>query len=121
VEPACAGLVAAGPGVPVDDVRRREGPGGQGGEDPLDLRDRQGDHSGFCRGFLAGLGGPGCLAAGAGAEQGGGDRADREGGHDQHDVAQDGGVEPGLALVQAEAVLPEFEIFFNWPLLMPVK
>ena len=57
----------------------------------------------------------GCLAAGAGAEQGGGDGTDREGGHDQHDVAQDRGVEPGLALVQAEAVLPEFEIFFYWP------
>jgi hypothetical protein len=36
-------------------------------------------------------------------------------------VADDRGVEPGLALVEPEAVLPEFEIFFNWPLPMPVK
>jgi hypothetical protein len=33
----------------------------------------------------------------------------------------DGGVEADLGLVEAEAVLSEFEIFFNWPLLMPVK
>jgi hypothetical protein len=36
-------------------------------------------------------------------------------------VAEDGGVQPGLALVEAEAVLAEFEIFFNPPLLIPVK
>ena len=63
----------------------------------------------------------GCLGTGAAAEQGGGDGADREGGHDQHDVAQDRGVEPRLALVQAEAVFPEFEIFFSRPPLIPVK
>jgi hypothetical protein len=31
------------------------------------------------------------------------------------------GVQPGLALVEAEAVLAEFEIFFSQPLLIPVK
>jgi hypothetical protein len=36
-------------------------------------------------------------------------------------VAGDGGVEPGLALVKAEAVLAEGEIFFSRPLLIPVK
>jgi len=36
-------------------------------------------------------------------------------------VAEDRGVQPGLALVEAEAVLAEFEIFLNRPLLMPVK
>jgi hypothetical protein len=46
--------------------------------------------------------------------------ADSEGGHDEHEVAADRGVEPGLALVQAEVVLPELEIFFSRPLLMPV-
>ena len=40
---------------------------------------------------------------------GGGDGADRQGGHDQHGVARDRGVEPGLALVQAEAVLAELK------------
>ena len=57
----------------------------------------------------------GCLGIGAVAEQRGGDRADGQGGHDQHDVADDRGVEPGLALVEAEAVLSELEIFFNRP------
>jgi hypothetical protein len=36
-------------------------------------------------------------------------------------VAEDRGVEPDLALVQAEAVLPELEILFSQPLLIPVK
>jgi hypothetical protein len=36
-------------------------------------------------------------------------------------VAGDRGVEPGLALVEAEAVLAELEIFFSGPLLMPMK
>jgi hypothetical protein len=45
---------------------------------------------------------------------------DREGGHDQHGMAHDRDVEPRLALVQAEAVLPDLEIFFNGPPLIPV-
>jgi hypothetical protein len=36
-------------------------------------------------------------------------------------VAEDRGVQAGLALVQAEAVLAELEIFLNQPPLMPVK
>jgi len=36
-------------------------------------------------------------------------------------VAGDRGVEPGLALVEPEAVLRECEIFFSRPLLIPVK
>jgi hypothetical protein len=43
--------------------------------------------------------------AGAVFEQGGSDGADREGGHDQHGVPADRGVEPDLRLVQPEAVL----------------
>ena len=46
---------------------------------------------------------------------GGGDRADREGGHDQHEVPQNRGVEAGLALVQAEAVLPQLEALLHGP------
>jgi hypothetical protein len=53
------------------------------------------------------------LGAGAVAELGGGDGADGEGGHDEHEVAADGGVEPCLALVQAEVVLSELESFFH--------
>jgi hypothetical protein len=48
-------------------------------------------------------------------ELGGGDRADRQGGHDQHGVPEDRGVEPGLALVQAEAALSGLEAFLYWP------
>lgn len=44
-------------------------------------------------------------------ELGGGDGADREGGDDQDNVPQDRGIEPGLALVQAEAALLELEAF----------
>jgi len=36
-------------------------------------------------------------------------------------VAADRGVEPRLALVQAEVVLSEFESFFSQPPLIPVK
>ncbi len=45
----------------------------------------------------------------------GGHGADGQGGHDQHDVALDRAVQPGLALVQAKAVLPELEVFFCRP------
>jgi hypothetical protein len=41
-----------------------------------------------------------CLGVGAVPEHRGGDSADRKGGHDQDEVAQDRGVEAGLALVQ---------------------
>ena len=59
--------------------------------------------------------------AGAAAEQGGGDGADGQGCHDQDGVPGDRGVQADLGLVEAEAVLAEFEIFLNQPLLMPVK
>jgi probable F420-dependent oxidoreductase len=48
-------------------------------------------------------------------ELGGSDGADRQGGHDQYEVAQDRGVQPCLALVEAEAVLPELEILLARP------
>ena len=55
------------------------------------------------------------LGVGAVFELGGGDGADGEGGHHQYRVAEDRGVEPGLALVEREAVLGEGEIFFYRP------
>ena len=57
----------------------------------------------------------GCLGAGAAAQQGGGDGADGQGGHDQHGVPGDRGVEADLGLVEPEAVLAELEIFFSRP------
>jgi hypothetical protein len=57
----------------------------------------------------------GCLGVGAASEQGGGDGADGQGGHDQHGVPGDRGVEADLGLVEPEAVLAEFEIFFGRP------
>jgi hypothetical protein len=77
-----------------------------GGEQAPDL--------GVVSGIFPGSGGGRCLVRGdrgrslgigAVPELGGGDSADRQGGHDQHDVTQDCGMQPALALVQAEAVL----------------
>src|SRR6266568_5145714 len=113
VEPSGAGLVAAGPCVPADDVPGRPGPGSQGGEQALDLRDGQRDQPWIWRWLPTGPGR--AVGTGAAAQQRGGDGADRQGGHDQHGVAGDRGVEPGLALVEPEAVLAELEIFFYWP------
>ena len=56
-----------------------------------------------------------CLGVGPVPELRGGHGADGQGRHDQHEVAEDRGIEPGLALVQAEAVLPELEIFLDRP------
>jgi hypothetical protein len=57
----------------------------------------------------------GGLGAGAVAEQGGGDGADREGGYDQHGMPGDRGMQPDLRLVETEAVLAELETFFYGP------
>ena len=113
--------MAAGPCIPVNDKPPGHGPGGEGGEDALDLRDGQRDHAGFWRWRLIGPDRGRCLGIGAVFQQGGGDGADGQGGHDQYGVAEDRSVEPGLALVQPEAVLAEFEIFFSQPPLIPVK
>ena len=113
--------MAAGPCVPVDDEPPGQGPGGEGGEQALDLGDGQRDHAGLGGRRLICADWGRCLGVGAVAHEGGGDGADGEGGHDEHGVAGDRGVEPGLALVEAEAVLAEFKIFFSRPLLIPVK
>ena len=92
-----------------------------GGEQPLDLADGERDQPGVGGRRLGRAGRGRCLGAGAVPQLGGGDRADRQRGHDQHKVPQDRGVGPGLALVEAEAALPEFKAFLSRPLLIPVK
>ena len=89
-----------------------------GGEQPLHLVDRERDEAGVSGRRLVRPDGRRRLGAGAVPEPGGGNSADGEGGHDEHEVAEDRGVEPGLALVQAEVVLSELESFFSRPLLM---
>ncbi len=71
----------------------------------LDLWDGQRDHARVGWGWLVWPRRWWCLGIGAVAQQGGGDGADRQGGHDQHGVAGDRGVEANLRLIQAEAVL----------------
>jgi hypothetical protein len=74
--------------------------------------------SGTCprRRVAAGWAEPGrCLGVGAVPGLGGGDGADGQGGHDQHGVPGDGGVEPDLGLIQAEAVLAGPELLFHRP------
>jgi hypothetical protein len=55
------------------------------------------------------------LGVGPGLEAGGGDRADGQGGHDQHGVPDDRGVQPCLALIEAEGVFAELERFLDRP------
>src|SRR5689334_11594149 len=107
--------MAAGPRVPVDDEPWWRGSEGEGGEQTLDLGDGQRDHAGLVRWLLVRADRGRGLGAGAVPEQGGGDGADRQRGHDQHQVAGDRAVQACLALVEAEAVLAKFEIFFYWP------
>jgi hypothetical protein len=85
------------------------------------FRDGERDHPQVGGRSLVRVGRSGRLGVGAAAEQGGSDRADGQGGHDQHGVPGDRGIEAGLGLAGAEAVLAELEIFFNQPPLMPVK
>ena len=92
-----------------------------GGEQPLDFADGERDQAGVAGRRLVWPDRRRCLGIGAVPELGGGDGADGEGGHDEHEVAADRGVEPGLALVEPEVVLPELEFFFNRPPLIPLK
>ena len=80
------------------------------GEQAADLRDGQRDHPGLGGRRLIRPDWRRRLGIGAVFQQGGGNGADRQGGHDQHDMTGDRGIEPDLALVQAEAVLAELEI-----------
>ena len=85
------------------------------------LGDGERDHPGVCGRGLIGSYRRGHAGVSAVAEQGGGDSADGQGGHDQDGVAGDRLVKADLRLIEAEAVLAELEAFFNGPLLMPVK
>ena len=60
-----SGPVAAGPGVPVNDKPPGQGPGGEGGEQSLDLRDGQRDHAGLGGRRLVGPDRGRCLGVGA--------------------------------------------------------
>ena len=116
VEPARSCLVAASPLEPAGGVAGWLWAAEGGGEQALDLVDgAAGSGRGRAGGLSSGLAGGGAWAPVRFLQLGGGDGADREGGHDEHEVAQDRGVEPGLALVQAEAALPELESFLHWP------
>ena len=115
VEPAGSCLVTAPPLEPVDGVawwlRTGEGPG----EQPAGLADGERDEAGAGRRCGVRAGGWRGLGAGAVPEHRGGDGADRESGHDQHDVPKDRGIETGLALVQAEAAFAQFEALLHRP------
>jgi hypothetical protein len=80
---------------PRDDVPGGQGPGGEGGEEALDLR----DHAGFRRWRLIGPDGGWRLGIGAVFELGGGDGADGQRGHDQHDMTGDRAVEADLGFM----------------------
>jgi hypothetical protein len=98
-------------------VAGRAGPGEQAGR----LGDGQRDHARVSRGRLARLDRGWRLGIGAAPEQGGGDGADGQGGHDQHGVPGDRGVKPDLGLIQPEGVLAGPESLFSQPPLIPVK
>ncbi len=113
--------MTAPPSEPVGGVPAGMRAGESLGEQAFYLRDGQRDHAGVGRRDLAGRHRRRGLGIGAVLQMGGGDGADRQGRHDQHDVTLDRGIEAGLALVQAEAVLPEPEILLNQPPVMPLN
>jgi len=108
-------LVASSPFDPAGGVAGRFRPVERCGEQPPDLADSERDQPGVSGRRVVWPGRRWRLCAGPVSEAGGCDRADRQGGHDQHDMAEDRGVEPGLALVQAEAALGELEALLNRP------
>src|ERR1700733_15996505 len=93
VEPAGSCLVTASPFEPVDSVAGWFQLGELGGEQLLDLADGERDEAGIGGRSVARPGRRGGLGVGAVPQPGGGDGTDREGGHDQDEVAQDRGVE----------------------------
>ena len=103
------------PVQPVAFVAGRSRDGAGIGEQVLDLRDGERDHAGVGGRRLVRADRFRCLGIGSVAQQGSGDGADRQGGHDQDEMPGDGCVQPDLGLVQSEAVLTELEIFFYGP------
>ena len=111
MEPAGSCLVAA-PLELAGGVAGRFWVGKCAGEQAPDLGDGERDEAGSAGGVASSPAGAG-LGICPVPEHRGGDGADRERGHDQHDVPRDRGAEPGLALVQAEAALPELKALFG--------
>jgi hypothetical protein len=93
--------LGSGVASPASGVSRRVEPEGAAAEQACDLGEGQRDHPGVGR-RLARPGRCRGLGIAAVAEHGGGDGADRQGGYDQHEVTGDRGIQPCLALVQAE-------------------
>src|SRR5258708_1109195 len=90
-------------------------PGGGGGGEGWGGGGGEGGGGGVWGGGRAGMRRQGRLCGGLVFQQGGGDGADGQGGHDQDGVPQDRVVEADLGLVEAEAVLAELEILFDRP------
>lgn len=107
-------LVASPPHDPVQMMIRRMVLASDEVEQSFDLGDGKCDQAGVGRWFLIGQGRQDWLWR-LGFPLGGGDGADREGGHRQHDVTQERGVEPDLGVVEPEVVLAELEILFHRP------
>ena len=91
--------MAAPPVQPVRGMPGRARAEDAGGEQAPDLRNGQRDHPGIGGRRLIRPDGRRHLGIGAVFEQRGGDGADRQGGHHQHDMACDRDIEPDLALV----------------------
>jgi len=114
VEPSCVSLVTASPPDPGQVMAEGlEAAGGQI-EQSFALGDSQGDQAGVVGGCLIGPDRPG-RGRGPGCCVGGGDRADRERGHDQRGVAQQCGVAPDLAVVEPEMTFAELETLLDRP------
>ena len=107
--PVRAGLVAA-----VQSDHQMMWPGDRS-DQAADFGDGQRDRARVGGREMAGPDGRWRLAAGTVFEQGGGDDADRERGHDQHGVPGDRVIQADLRLIQAEVVLAELEALFDWP------
>ena len=103
VVPAGAGLVAAPPRRPMLVVTGWAVHVRRAGEQAGGFRDGQRDHPRIGGERLIRAGRWRRLGIGAVVQQGGGDRADRQGGHDQHGVPGDRGVQADLGLAEAEA------------------
>jgi hypothetical protein len=84
-------------------------------EQAFDLGDGEWDQPGIGGWWLVGPGGQRRRWPVAGGCCGGGDRADGEGGHGQHGVAQQGGVAADLGVVESEVVLAELEVLLDRP------
>jgi len=114
VIPAGSCLVALSPDDPVQVMGDVVAGVGEQVEQSFDLGDGERDQPDVLGWLLVGVVGEDGLWS-SGFLGGGGDRADGEGGHGEHDVAQHGGVEADLTVVESEVVLAAFERFLDRP------